>query len=111
MLAPVVTTGNTAVVVAAEAYPLPAISFAEVLATWIDAFDMLYKWGSAMNLGMHPQIIGRPSRFAVLERLINHMQSKPGVRFSRIDHAAAEWAAANAGTPAVTIGAGAPAAG
>ena len=82
-----------------------------VLATWKDAFDMIYKWGSAMNLGMHPQVIGRPSRFAVLERLINHMQSKPGVRFSRIDTAAAEWGAANAGAPAVTIGAGAPAAG
>ncbi|GAB2482677.1 aldehyde dehydrogenase family protein [Jatrophihabitans fulvus] len=33
VLAPVLTTGNTAVVVAAEAHPLPAISFAEVLAT------------------------------------------------------------------------------
>ena len=33
VLAPVITTGNTAVVVAAEAHPLPAISFAEVLAT------------------------------------------------------------------------------
>jgi len=33
VLAPVLTTGNTAVVVASEARPLPAISFAEVLAT------------------------------------------------------------------------------
>ncbi len=33
VLAPVLTTGNTAVVVASEAHPLPAISFAEVLAT------------------------------------------------------------------------------
>ena len=33
VLAPVLTTGNTAVVVASQAHPLPAISFAEVLAT------------------------------------------------------------------------------
>ncbi len=33
VLAPVLTTGNTAVVVASELHPLPAISFAEVLAT------------------------------------------------------------------------------
>ncbi len=33
VLAPVLTTGNTAVVVASEPHPLPAMSFAEVLAT------------------------------------------------------------------------------
>lgn len=33
VLAPVLTTGNTAVVIAAETRPLPAVSFAEVLAT------------------------------------------------------------------------------
>jgi acyl-CoA reductase-like NAD-dependent aldehyde dehydrogenase len=33
VLAPVITTGNTAVVVAAERHPLPAVSLAEVLAT------------------------------------------------------------------------------
>ncbi|HEY1486489.1 MAG TPA: aldehyde dehydrogenase family protein, partial [Micromonosporaceae bacterium] len=33
VLAPVITTGNTAVVVASQARPLPAVSLAEVLAT------------------------------------------------------------------------------
>jgi acyl-CoA reductase-like NAD-dependent aldehyde dehydrogenase len=33
VLAPVITTGNTAVVLAAQTRPLPAVSFAEVLAT------------------------------------------------------------------------------
>jgi acyl-CoA reductase-like NAD-dependent aldehyde dehydrogenase len=33
VLAPVITTGNTAVVIAAQTRPLPAVSFAEVLAT------------------------------------------------------------------------------
>jgi len=33
VLAPVIATGNTAVVVASEAYPLPSITLAEVLAT------------------------------------------------------------------------------
>jgi acyl-CoA reductase-like NAD-dependent aldehyde dehydrogenase len=33
VLAPVIATGNTAVVIASEAYPLPAITLAEVLAT------------------------------------------------------------------------------
>lgn len=63
-----------------------------VLATWKDAFDVLYRFGSAFNLCMHPWIMGRPSRFALLERLIQHMQSKDNVQFSRMDQAAEAWA-------------------
>ncbi len=33
LLAPVILSGNTAVVLASEAYPLPAVTFAEILAT------------------------------------------------------------------------------
>ena len=32
-------------------------------------------------LTMHPQIIGRPSRMALLERLIAYIRTKPGVEF------------------------------
>ena len=79
-----------------------------VLATWRDAFDQLYEWGSAFNLAAHPQIIGRPSRFSVLERLIQHMLAKPNVRFARMDEAADEWAADNLDAPAQLVGGGPP---
>ena len=65
--------------------------------------------GSAFNLAAHPQIIGRPSRFSVLERLIKYMLAKPNVRFARMDEAADEWAAANANAPAQLVGVGPPA--
>jgi peptidoglycan/xylan/chitin deacetylase (PgdA/CDA1 family) len=80
-----------------------------VLATWKDAFDQLYKWGSALNLAFHPQIIGRPSRFAILERLINYMLERPRVRFARIDEAAEQWARDHADEPATLVGGEAPA--
>lgn len=49
----------------------------------IDTFDRLYDEGAhspkMMSLGLHLRIIGRPGRIGALERLIAHVQSKPGV--------------------------------
>ena len=41
-------------------------------------------------LAMHPQIIGRPSRIAMLERLIEHILKHPKVWFARCDEVAEE---------------------
>ena len=49
----------------------------------MDEFDGLYNEGDGkiFVLTMHPQIIGKTSRLMILEKLIAHIKSKPGVRF------------------------------
>ncbi len=42
-----------------------------------------YEEGLCFVLTMHPQIIGRPSRTAMLERLIRRMRIDPGVWFAQ----------------------------
>ncbi len=59
-----------------------------VLEGWIDEFDMLYLEQRAFVLAMHPQIIGRPSRIKLLERLIEHISSHPKIWFARCDQVA-----------------------
>jgi peptidoglycan/xylan/chitin deacetylase (PgdA/CDA1 family) len=44
-----------------------------VLEAWIGEFDTMYREQGQFMLAMHPQIIGRPSRLAVLEKLIRHI--------------------------------------
>ena len=46
---------------------------------WQSEFDGLYEEGGLMTLVLHPQCIGRISRVNMLEELIEHMKSKPGV--------------------------------
>lgn len=59
-----------------------------VLEGWIDEFDTLYREDREYVLAMHPQIIGRPSRISMLEKLIKHMMAHPKVWFARCDHVA-----------------------
>ncbi|MCC7284521.1 MAG: polysaccharide deacetylase [Acetobacteraceae bacterium] len=59
-----------------------------VLEGWIDEFDTLYAERRYFMLAMHPEIIGRPSRITMLERLIRHIAGHPNVWFSRCDEAA-----------------------
>ena len=71
----------------------------QVESTWKDAFDEIRRRGGVLTLTMHPYIIGRPGRVAMLERLIQYMKSKSGVTFARAvdvcDEFAAEWASAS----------------
>ena len=73
----------------------------QVESTWRDAFDELHRRGGVFTLTMHPYIIGRPGRVAMLERLIQYMRSESGVTFARAvdvcDQFAAEWATAKPG--------------
>lgn len=55
---------------------------------WSAEFDQLYAEKKAFVLAMHPQIIGRPSRIALLEQLIRHIQAHENVEFYRCDRLA-----------------------
>jgi peptidoglycan/xylan/chitin deacetylase (PgdA/CDA1 family) len=60
---------------------------------WTDEFDGLLaeNKNNVYVLTLHPQIIGRPSRLMMLERLIKHMRSKSGALFRTCQEAAGEY--------------------
>jgi len=53
-----------------------------VLQTFQSEFDQAYREGGLYILTMHPHVIGHRSRIAILDRLIAHMKSVPGVWFA-----------------------------
>jgi peptidoglycan/xylan/chitin deacetylase (PgdA/CDA1 family) len=55
---------------------------AAVLEVFQSEFDVAHDEGGLYILTMHPHIMGHRSRAALLERLIRHMKSKPGVWFA-----------------------------
>jgi peptidoglycan-N-acetylglucosamine deacetylase len=58
----------------------------EVYRAWSDEFDFCHASinDGVYTLTMHPQIIGRGPRIAMLARLIDHMKAQQGVRFSTL---------------------------
>jgi len=54
----------------------------DVFKIWADEFDGAYREGTMFILTMHPQVIGHRYRMTLLERLIEHIKSKPGVWFA-----------------------------
>ncbi len=68
----------------------------EVLQVYIDEFDVAYRERTMFLLTMHPHYIGHRSRILILERLIEHIRSKPGVWFAT-HREAAEYVRAQAG--------------
>jgi peptidoglycan/xylan/chitin deacetylase (PgdA/CDA1 family) len=64
-------------------YNPPMSPPSQVLDQWKAEFDGMYAEGDGRVyvLTLHPQIIGRPSRMAMLEDLIGHMCSKPKTVF------------------------------
>jgi peptidoglycan/xylan/chitin deacetylase (PgdA/CDA1 family) len=57
-------------------------------------FDAAYEDGGVFQLTMHPHVSGYRSRIWILEELIRHAQSKPGVWFAT-HRQVVEWAKAN----------------
>ena len=61
----------------------------------IDAFDTLHAEGEdhprMMSVGLHPRLIGRPSRIAGLERFLEHVQKKGGAWFAPRREIALHW--------------------
>jgi allantoinase len=68
-----------------------------------DAFDTLYREGDPagldrpkmLNIGLHCRIVGRPSRFAALERFVDHVLSHDGVWVCRRADIARHWVQAH----------------
>jgi peptidoglycan/xylan/chitin deacetylase (PgdA/CDA1 family) len=46
---------------------------------WTEEFEGIYEEGGSLTFVLHPMICGRVSRVKMLEELIAHMQSRPGV--------------------------------
>lgn len=60
----------------------PTMNQEEVLAIWKAEFDVAHEEGGLFILTMHPHISGHRARAAMLDRLVTHMKSKPGVWFA-----------------------------
>ncbi len=68
----------------------------EVFDLWKGEFDFAATLGRGVfTLTMHPQIIGRGPRVAMLSKLIDHMIATPGTEFSTVADAALRWRAAS----------------
>jgi len=68
-------------------------------AAWAAEFDGLYQFGRGFVLTLHPEITGRPSRLAVLQRLIQHIKTRPDVAFLRAVDLAEHWIQTRPGRP------------
>jgi peptidoglycan/xylan/chitin deacetylase (PgdA/CDA1 family) len=62
-----------------------------VYSIWEQEYAGFYEEGLCFVLTMHPQITGRPSRTAMLERLIRRIRSDPGVWFVTGGEVADYW--------------------
>jgi putative urate catabolism protein len=60
-----------------------------------DAFDVLYAEGAErprmMSVGLHMRLVGRPGRFAALQRFLDHVQKHPDVWICRRVDIARHW--------------------
>ncbi|MCM3068213.1 polysaccharide deacetylase [Priestia flexa] len=63
----------------------------KVFRLWKAEFDALYEEGRCFHLTMHPQLIGRSSRIALLDQLITYMKTKPNIWFTTGDELANLW--------------------
>jgi peptidoglycan/xylan/chitin deacetylase (PgdA/CDA1 family) len=68
---------------------------ADVLDIFRREFDMAYDQRGIFQLTMHPHIIGYRSRIFIVDELIRHAKSRPGVWFAT-HREVAEWAKAHA---------------
>lgn len=77
----------------AIASPRPIFTNEHILDIWKAEFREIYRWGGMFNLLMHPQIIGRPARVAMLREFIGWIRTFPGVWFATCDEVARAWEA------------------
>ncbi len=66
----------------------PLLTSREVEGVYKDEFDALYRERKYCMFMLHPQLIGRPSRVAMLERTIEYMKEKRGVWFATAEQVA-----------------------
>ncbi|MBM3524637.1 MAG: polysaccharide deacetylase, partial [Alphaproteobacteria bacterium] len=73
--------------------PRPIFSPQQILDVWKAEFQEIYRWGGYFDLLMHPQVIGRPSRIAMLREFLAWMRRFPGVWFATCTEVANAWIA------------------
>jgi peptidoglycan/xylan/chitin deacetylase (PgdA/CDA1 family) len=71
--------------------PRPISSAENVFQAWTEEFRGIYRYGGLFNLTMHPQIIGRPGRLMMLERMIDFIKGFPDVWFATGSEVADYW--------------------
>jgi peptidoglycan/xylan/chitin deacetylase (PgdA/CDA1 family) len=58
---------------------------------WTHEFDGYYRFGLCYVIMMHPQVIGKPGRIGLLERLLQHIGRYPDVWFATGQEIAKYW--------------------
>lgn len=71
----------------------PIMPNEHVLSIWTQEFDAIREWGGLINLVMHPQCIGRPSRLKLLADFIAHTRQYNDVWYATCESVARYWAA------------------
>jgi peptidoglycan-N-acetylglucosamine deacetylase len=75
----------------------PISSAANVYQVWTEEFEGIYRLGGLFNLTMHPQLIGRPGRMLMLERVLDYIEQCPDVWFATGSEVADFWRAEHIG--------------
>ena len=73
--------------------PRPIFTSEHMLEIWQEEFREIYRWGGLFDLVMHPQVIGRPSRIAMLREFIAFTKRYPGVWYASGEEVARAWLA------------------
>ncbi len=73
--------------------PRPVFPNEHIFSIWKEEFDEIRRWGGLFDLVMHPQVIGRPSRIALLRRFVEYVQSFDDVRFMTANQVAEAYLA------------------
>lgn len=60
----------------------PISSAHNAFQVWTEEFQGIYRYGGLYNLTMHPQLIGRPGRMLMLERVLDFIGGFPDVWFA-----------------------------
>jgi peptidoglycan/xylan/chitin deacetylase (PgdA/CDA1 family) len=73
--------------------PRPIMTNSHVLEIWREEFQEIYRHGGLFNLVCHPQVIGRPSRLAMLREFIAFTRKFPRVWYATGREVAEAWIA------------------
>jgi peptidoglycan-N-acetylglucosamine deacetylase len=71
--------------------PRPIMTNSHVLEIWREEFQAIYESGGLFNLVCHPQVIGRPSRLALLREFIRFTTKFPRVWYATGQEVAETW--------------------
>jgi peptidoglycan/xylan/chitin deacetylase (PgdA/CDA1 family) len=82
---------------------LPISSNEQVQSIWNKELEGAHEWSGFIDVLMHPQFIGRPSRLFILRDFIRYAKTLDGVWFATGAEIASSWLEHNADEPAPTV--------